>query len=486
MEKMSDEQKKMKEPEIVTQAPPTEADGGDGSPDGRNDKDDTNSENGKNDTNVKNGKKRGKLIGLLAAAAILIAAAVGIGIYNVPENRVSRYLNLGNRYLEEQNYEQAIIAFEKVITIDERCIEAYAGGIEAHIAMGDNTGLTVLYDKALAALEELSETELAERMDSVTVIYLAVEQIYPENLEKITSILREGYDKTKHNANIEERLIENYLMLALSYTDTASNNEAAVSVDDIAAAYEKAINLLTEGYAVTGNQRLKTELDKIQTMYQKIIEWKNYVQTVESVLSTIAHYCRDEDYDQVFQVMQAEEFAKVLERVNELEQIHRVSTEYGEIGIYQVDSEVYGNYMIYYGEYEGENRQGQGVWLGYYNNNNYMAKGNWQTDLPQGEFVVREWRSELAEDVTYRVISGNVDKGLWNGSVEWTFERETGVVEAFPVSFDEGHWNVIRQDDDGYYLVSDNGSTESGNMFVEPEKIDELRGIEGFTEERTH
>ena len=124
MEKMSDEQKKMKEPEIVTQAPPTEADGGDGSPDGRNDKDDTNSENGKNDTNVKNGKKRGKLIGLLAAAAILIAAAVGIGIYNVPENRVSRYLNLGNRYLEEQNYEQAIIAFEKVITIDERCIEA--------------------------------------------------------------------------------------------------------------------------------------------------------------------------------------------------------------------------------------------------------------------------------------------------------------------------------------------------------------------------
>ncbi len=429
-----------------------------------------------------NNRKHGRFMGIIIAAAVLIAVLIGVGLYNTPANRVSRYLDLGNRYLEEQDYEQAVVAFEKVITIDERCIEAYVGGIEAYIAMDDNTKLTVLYDKALTELEELSEAELGEYMDSVTAIYLAAERVYPEDLEKIISILREGYDRTGHNANIEERLVENYLMLASSYTDTVSSNKAAVSADDAAAAYEKAISLLTDGYAATGNQRLKTELDKIQTMYQKILEWKNYVQTVESVLDRIAHYCRDEDYDQVFEVMQSEEFAKILERIHELEQIHRISTEYGEIGIYQVDSEVYGNYMIYYGEYEGEDRQGQGVWLGYYDNNNYMAKGSWQADLPQGEFVVREWSSELAEGVTYRVISGNVDTGLWNGNVEWNFEWETGAVEVFPVSFDRGHWNVIRQDN-GDYIVSDNGSTESGIMFIKPEEIDRLCGIEGFTEE---
>ena len=434
-------------------------------------------------------KKNKSLIAIIVGIIFLIVVLIGIAIYNTPDNRKSRYLDLGTRYLEEQNYEQAVVAFEKVITIDERCIEAYSGGIEAYIAIGDSTGLMVLYDKALAVLEELSETELVEHMDSVTIIYLSVEQIYSEDLEKIINILRTGYDRTKHNSDIEERLIENYLMLASSYIDAVSNNET-VSVDDAVAAYEKAISLLTEGYAVTGNQRLKTERDKIQTMYQKFLEWNNYVRVVESVLVQIAHYCLDEDYDQVFEVMQSEEFAEVLERINELEQVHRISTEYGEIGIYQVDSEVYGNYMIYYGEYEGEKRQGQGVWLGYYDNNNYMAKGNWQTDLPQGEFVVREWRSDLAEDVTYRVIRGNVDEGLWNGSVEWNFERQTGIVDVFPVSFDKGHWNVIGQDDNGHYIVCDNGSTNggtrSGKMHIESEKIDELLGIEGFTNERTY
>ena len=100
---MSDEQKRTEEPEIVTQdrheqvESPAQitpegtvqtqasaaADGAVGSPD---------STNGKNDTNVNNGKKRGKLIGLLAAAAVLIAAVIGISIYNAPSNRMSRAL----------------------------------------------------------------------------------------------------------------------------------------------------------------------------------------------------------------------------------------------------------------------------------------------------------------------------------------------------------------------------------------------------------
>ena len=101
------------------------------------------SKNDKNDGNVKNGRKRGKLIGLIAAAAVLIAAVVGIGIYNAPSNRMSRYLDLGARYLEEQNYEQAVIAFNKAIEIDDRCMEAYAGDIKAYQGMGDDIAYTL-------------------------------------------------------------------------------------------------------------------------------------------------------------------------------------------------------------------------------------------------------------------------------------------------------------------------------------------------------
>lgn len=40
-----------------------------------------------------------------AAAVIIIALFIGIGIYQSPENRLSRQLDLGQRYLEEMNYE---------------------------------------------------------------------------------------------------------------------------------------------------------------------------------------------------------------------------------------------------------------------------------------------------------------------------------------------------------------------------------------------
>ena len=70
---------------------------------------------------------------VVAAAVIFIALLAGISIYNTPANRLQRQLDLGNKYLEEQQYEQAALAFEQAIIIDDRCLEAYAGGVEAYL-----------------------------------------------------------------------------------------------------------------------------------------------------------------------------------------------------------------------------------------------------------------------------------------------------------------------------------------------------------------
>lgn len=425
----------------------------------------------KADTSGKlNGRKWGLVGGIVL---ILLAVIVGIATYNTPANRLSRQLDLGNRFLEEQNYEQAAVAFEKVIEIDERYVEGYVGGIEAYIALGDTDKLQVLYERALNAVENLDEVELQINTNSVVAIYLAAEQAYPGDFEKIIDIMRKGYDITSKNADIGERLVQNYLWLAESYIGAGNSKETAGMIE----AYEKAIGVLTEGFEVTGDQRLKEELDKIQGVYQKALEWHDYVSLVESILKQIAYYCQGEDYDRVFELMQSEDYEKVLARIEELEQVHRISTEYGEIGIYQVDSETYGHYMVYYGEYEGDSRQGHGVWLGYHEGINYMAQGTWEADVPQGDLVVREWYGKLADDVVmYRVISGNVADGLWDGNVEWKFEIVDLLMEIYPVSFENGKWIIIRREGANYIVSETNGVS----MFISQEEYDELWGIVGF------
>ena len=133
---------------------------------------------------------------IITAAVIVIAMIAGIGTYNTPANRLQRQLNLGNKYLEEKNYEQAASAFEEAIAIDDRCVEAYAGGIEAYLGVGDVEVAQEFYDRTLTMMDSLDEEFLAENIDYAVEINLAVEKVYEGDRDKITQVLEEGYAKT--------------------------------------------------------------------------------------------------------------------------------------------------------------------------------------------------------------------------------------------------------------------------------------------------
>ena len=197
-------------------------------------------------------KFSGKKWGIIGTViVVLIALMAGIGIYNTPDNRLSRQLDLGQRYLEEQNYEQAIMAFNKAIAIDDRCLEAYAGGIEAYQGQGDREGLTNLYERALEVTSELGETELADSMESVVAIYLAADDVYGDNPERAMEILEEGLALTG-DERIREKLAEDYLELAQKYAEAGD--------------YDKAIEVLEEGYAKTDVERLKARIEEYRTL----------------------------------------------------------------------------------------------------------------------------------------------------------------------------------------------------------------------------
>lgn len=150
---------------------------------------------GNGSRNGRNEKKRRTLAGIIAAAVVLIAAVIGIGIYNTPTNRMSRHMDLGARYLEEQNYEQAVVEFDKVIAIDPMSVEAYLGKAEAYEGMGDT-------DKALETLQTgyektgddrlLEELERLERLQPIEWQDPAFESLIREYLGKPEGTITEG------------------------------------------------------------------------------------------------------------------------------------------------------------------------------------------------------------------------------------------------------------------------------------------------------
>ena len=71
-----------------------------------------------------------------------------IGCQKSPEEVIRKQLELGHRYLEEMKYEEAVIAFNKVIEIDPKVMEAYVGVLDARIGLGD-------VDEAVGILEIL-------------------------------------------------------------------------------------------------------------------------------------------------------------------------------------------------------------------------------------------------------------------------------------------------------------------------------------------
>lgn len=143
----------------------------------------------------KSGRRKWGIIG--AAAVILITIIAGVSIYNTPDNRLARLLDLGYRYLEEGNYEQAVIAFDKAIAIDDKCMESYAGGIKSYQGIDDEEALADIYERALNAALGLGESELTESMDMVVEIYLAADDVYSGNPEKVVQVLEVGLNLTQ-------------------------------------------------------------------------------------------------------------------------------------------------------------------------------------------------------------------------------------------------------------------------------------------------
>lgn len=108
-------------------------------------------------------KKWWKLIGGMGTVVALILVVV-IVYMNFKPLDLQEQLDLGQRYLEEMNYEEAIVAFNTAIEIDPMNEEAYLGLVESYIRTGE---FDAALEYAKKGFELTGNKQLKEKIDMI-------------------------------------------------------------------------------------------------------------------------------------------------------------------------------------------------------------------------------------------------------------------------------------------------------------------------------
>lgn len=232
-------------------------------------------------------------------------------------------------------------------------------------------------------------------------------------------------------------------------------------------AYESAVLVLEEGYANTRGRMIQEKLVAISGNRDEAEVVSRFRIIAEDIQSCITV----RDTAGALRVMETQDFRNLVAKMKLTGMSGPVIVETSGLkcGLYFLKE---GGAAVYYGDYSGEDRSGQGTYLGtgVYSNttgttyNRYCAEGSWVNDLPQGEQT--EYSKFTYGQNEYEIIrNGNVKDGLWDGTVRtWYADRAdavyepvyaNGVVTVLKTSKQTGRDNVIAENAYGTLGIPD-------------------------------
>ncbi len=338
--------------------------------------------------------------------------------------QITKYMDLGEKYLVEMNYEEALVAYEKVIELDPKNFDAYEGIARAYEGLND-------FAKAAETLKKGKEASIGTNAPS------------QEQKQKLLSWYDRLADEALENGDEDTALSCYSLILELD----PDNQDASEKIEEY--------------------QRRKEAAERADELSQEMEE-----------------QLAGEDYEAIYDLIESEQFQELTDMMDQLgdEDSMILDTENGKTGIYRVESQ-YGSFMLYYGDYNGEIREGNGVWIGSSGDSYYCAIGSWSGDKPNGPQTVRECYPSRGS-IVKREIIGTAADGLWNGTVDWGFITDTGKL-GYIADFTNGHWNKVRRTSmsdgsDGWDVSRSSYGDNDTDMAISEDEIDEIRGIIGF------
>lgn len=134
---------------------------------------------------------------------LLIACAISFYLYNKPEHKIERLLELADSLIEEENYEEAIIKIDEILDMDDANIDAYVYLENVYTKQNDIENLKV-------TLEKIIEKKVAGVEE-----YLCLADIYSDQKEyyKCREVLKRGVEDT-NDQRLKDYLVESSNIIA--------------------------------------------------------------------------------------------------------------------------------------------------------------------------------------------------------------------------------------------------------------------------------
>lgn len=145
------------------------------------------------------------IIVCVAVVALIAIIVIAMNVNaNKSNNELQKLLDLGNKYLAEMDYEQAIVAFQNAIDIDPKCEDAYDALIDIYIELGD-------YDSAL----EITQMAM-ENVDNV--------DYFAERIIEVNELVNQQQLLAKEKNEIDKTKIEQKDKVDVSEEETSELN----------------------------------------------------------------------------------------------------------------------------------------------------------------------------------------------------------------------------------------------------------------------
>ena len=114
----------------------------------------------------------------------LLMTACLAGCGKSVEKQIAEQLELGEKYLTENNYEQAIVAFNKVIELDPKQADAYIGLTQVYVETADFEKAVQILENGKAYLEDSYNERLKD-------VYKEQAKSFSDDLEQINTFMTE-------------------------------------------------------------------------------------------------------------------------------------------------------------------------------------------------------------------------------------------------------------------------------------------------------
>ncbi|MBR4444831.1 MAG: hypothetical protein IKS37_02925 [Solobacterium sp.] len=247
-------------------------------------------------------------------------------------------------------------------------------------------------------------------------------------------------------------------------------------------AYESAVLVLEDGVKHVSGRRCSAMLEEI-TGSRDDAEIRSRLQLIAE---DAQKFLVQRDYEGALSALNTQDYRNLIVRMHYAEDPQPIIVETSGLkaGLYPSGA---GGAVFYYGDYDGDVRQGHGILLGVnlYSNTSgvtyqkYYADGQWENDIPQGaQTEYCSYTMGLNHFALFR--EGSVVNGLWNGTVRTWNESKPSVVYE-PV-YDNGVPAVLRSSAvtkrDNVIAEGSDGTT----LGISDDMVGKKIGIAGFGE----